>query len=88
MNQHDSSFMGLLMTRVDKMIEEKQNQIINGSAKSFDHYMALCESVTTLRIVAQAILDTAKEVARQGSAQPSNPAVHPVRDRQAPTYRA
>lgn len=88
MQVSDTQFMALLMARLDKMIEERSAQLVNGGALSFDEYRGRCEAIKALRDVAQACLDISKEMMAVGRAQPHNPAVHRRVDKQEPTYRA
>jgi len=82
---YDTQFMRALNERVEKMIEEKRAQIINRGAKSYDEYLAMCESVLTLRAVLDASLDIAKRIRAELTAQSDVSVIDPRRNA---NYRA
>lgn len=79
--------MALLMTRLDKMIEERTVQLVNGDVAP-DEYRGRCEAIKTLKDVAQACLEIAKGMVAAGRGEPPNPAVHPTVDTPRAIYRA
>ena len=86
----DSAFMRALLERIDKMIDEKNDQIVNRGAKSFDEYLAMCGSIATLRDIAQTCVDLGKALGHEAKLQRDNPAVQPAPEprRRTQPYRA
>jgi hypothetical protein len=60
-----SRFMRVLLERLDKMVQEKTEAVVSGSIKTHDQYCAACESIATLRAVADSCIEIEKEIHRE-----------------------